>query len=263
MAETDLHRQIMVNLIEALGLHFAGQRVYVSGNILLYYERGNPKAQLSPDVLVSLDLEPGRREIYKLWEEGKMPDLVIEVTSKSTSKKDLRTKKELYERLGVREYLLFDPRSEYLEPRFQVYRRQGDAFVSVLVPEVTGYTSPLLNLNFRVVDDELRVAESLEGPLLLTPAEQYQRADREEQRANQEALRAEQEAQRAEQEAQRAEQEAQRAEQEALRAEQEALRAEQEAQRAEQEAQRAEQEAQRAERYAARLRELGIDPDSL
>jgi len=214
MAETDLHRQIMVNLIEALGRYFAGQRVYVSGNILLYYERGNPKAQLSPDVLVSLDLEPHQREIYKVWDEGKMPDLVIEVTSKSTRKKDMRTKKELYERLGVREYLLFDPRSEYLEPRFQVYRREGEAFVAVLVPEVTGYISTVLNLNFRVVDDELRVAESLEGPLLPTPGETYERAAQQQRRA-------------------------------------------------EQEAQRAEQEAQRAERYAARLRELGIEPESL
>jgi hypothetical protein len=40
-------------------------------------------------------------------------------------------------------------------------------------------------------------------------------------------------------------------------------RAEQEARRAQQEAQRAEQETQRAERLAARLRELGIDPESV
>ncbi|MEM8639732.1 MAG: Uma2 family endonuclease [Cyanobacteria bacterium P01_G01_bin.54] len=61
----------------------------------------------------------------------------------------------------------------------------------------------------------------------------------------------------------RAEQEKQRAEQEKQRAEQEKQRAEQEKQRAEQEKQRAEQEKQRADRLAEKLRQLGIDPDSL
>ncbi|MDY7004286.1 MAG: Uma2 family endonuclease [Cyanobacteriota bacterium] len=46
-------------------------------------------------------------------------------------------------------------------------------------------------------------------------------------------------------------------------AEQEKQRAEQEKQRAEQEKQRAEQEKQRAEKLAAKLRDLGVDPDSL
>ena len=60
-----------------------------------------------------------------------------------------------------------------------------------------------------------------------------------------------------------AEQEKQRAEQEKQRAEQEKQRAEQEKQRAEQEKQRAEQEKQRAEKLAAKLRDLGVDPNSL
>ncbi|WP_072622045.1 Uma2 family endonuclease [Spirulina major] len=75
--------------------------------------------------------------------------------------------------------------------------------------------------------------------------------------------RAEQERQRAEQERQRAEQERQRAEQERQRAEQEHQRAEQECQRAEQERQRAEQEQTRNQKLIAKLKELGVDPDSI
>lgn len=55
MAESDLHRQLMTNLIEALACHFRGREVCVSGHLMLYYERGNPKASLSPDVLATLD----------------------------------------------------------------------------------------------------------------------------------------------------------------------------------------------------------------
>ena len=232
MAESDLHRQRMVDLIEALKCHYQGQEVYVSGNLLLYYERGNPKACLSPDVLVTLDRPSHPREIYKLWEEGKAPELVIEVTSKSTRKKDTHHKKALYEMLGVQEYLLFDPRGDYLDSRFQVYRRAGAQFL-----EGAG------------ADQEAAGAEK-----------EALRAEHEAARAEHEAARAEQEAARAEQEAARAEQEAARAEQAAMLAQQEALRAEKEAARAEQEAARAERAEAELNRLRALLQQSGQQP---
>ncbi len=57
MAETDVHRQDMVDVIETLGHHFAHDpKVYVSGNLLLYYEEGNARKHVAPDVLVSLGI---------------------------------------------------------------------------------------------------------------------------------------------------------------------------------------------------------------
>jgi len=197
MAETDTHRNIMVDLIHALSACFRGRDVYVSGNLLLYYVRGNPKACISPDVLVALDLPAHARPIYKVWEEGKAPDLVIEVTSKSTRKKDLRVKKALYESLGVREYLMFDPFGEYLEPRFQVFRLEAKGFVPVLVPESTGYFSPSLGLSFRVIQDTLRVL-TIDGNVVPTPDERIVLAEEEQQRADQERQRADEQRQRAE-----------------------------------------------------------------
>jgi hypothetical protein len=42
MGETDLHRIKMYDLIETLEDHFAGDReIYLSGNLLVFYERGN------------------------------------------------------------------------------------------------------------------------------------------------------------------------------------------------------------------------------
>jgi len=96
MGETDLHRDMMIDLIEALRHYFSHDpNVYVSGNILLYYEEGNPLAHRSPDVLVTLGIEKVRRESYKLWEIGKAPEVVVEVTSRSTRLRDVGVKKSL------------------------------------------------------------------------------------------------------------------------------------------------------------------------
>jgi len=247
MGETDLHRWLMMDLIGALECYFGRQeqeqqqeQVYVSGNILLYYERGNIKARISPDVLVTLGVPKGPRRIYKVWEEGKAPDFVIEVTSKKTKARDRGIKKGLYEALGVKEYLLFDPTSDYLDPRFQVFRLEGGRHVPVLAPEAVGYESVQLGLTFRVLENQLRIFETHSQRLLPNSIELGHQAS---------------------QQSKRAEQEAHRAEQEAKRAEQEAKRAEQEAQRADQQSQRADQENARADRLAARLRELGLNPD--
>src|SRR5437764_10284646 len=52
MGETDWHRKLMNLLIEMLEDFFASQRVYVSGNLLLFYEQGNRRRHVSPDVFV-------------------------------------------------------------------------------------------------------------------------------------------------------------------------------------------------------------------
>ncbi len=94
MAETDLHRREMTDIIQELEDFFADRpRVYVSGNLLLYYEEGNPRKHVAPDTLVALDVpkEPNR-EYYLVWKEGKAPDFVAEITSKSTRREDQKTK---------------------------------------------------------------------------------------------------------------------------------------------------------------------------
>ncbi len=197
MGESDLHRDVMVDLIEAPRHHLSEQpQVYVSGNILFYYEEGNPHAHHSPDVLATLGVEKKRRESYKLWEIGKAPEVVVEVTSFSTRMRDVGLKKGIYEAVGVKEYILFDPRNEYLMPRFQVYRLESGVFVPCLVPEHVGYPS-LLDLTFRVVSGVLRIFESESGQILPTPAELTARLLEEVQKVEMERRQAESERQRA------------------------------------------------------------------
>ena len=88
---------------------------YVSGNLFIYYREGDPQAVVAPDVFVVLGADSADRSIYRLWEEPKGPDFVLEITSRSTRREDQVSKRELYRSLGVREYWQFDPADDYLE----------------------------------------------------------------------------------------------------------------------------------------------------
>src|SRR5687767_9396621 len=105
----DEARELMFDCLKPLQHHFAGDpMVYVSGNHPIYYVEGNPKKVVGPDGLVVFGVRKHLRPCYKVWEEGKGPDWVVEIASESTWKSDLR-KAGLYFSIGVREYVLFDP----------------------------------------------------------------------------------------------------------------------------------------------------------
>ena len=71
MAESDLHQREMLDLIAALRDRYrSAPDVYVAGNNLLYYVRGDRGAVVSPDVYVVKGVPKGLRKSYKLWEEG-------------------------------------------------------------------------------------------------------------------------------------------------------------------------------------------------
>src|SRR5688572_9261504 len=103
MGETDVHIDALIYLREALRDLFRDDpQVYVAGNMLLYYEDGNPSACVAPDVFVVQGVAKHERRIYKLWEEGQSPAVVFEITSRGSRLEDLGTKRALYAMLGVR-----------------------------------------------------------------------------------------------------------------------------------------------------------------
>ena len=124
MAETDVHREQMTYLIESFQTHFAGRDdVYATGNIMFYYEEGNPKKCFSPDVMVCFGVEKGFRRVYKFWEETVMPQVVFEISSRKTWGDDLHRKLNLCDRLGTLEYYIFDPEYDYLPEPIAVFKR--------------------------------------------------------------------------------------------------------------------------------------------
>jgi Uma2 family endonuclease len=111
-------------LIKVLQAYYADNpMVYVSGNLLLFYTPGDRRVHLSPDVFVVKGVEKRPRLNYLTWEEGKAPDVVIELTSSSTRDEDVEDKYWLYQdKLKVTEYFLFDPLGDYLKPTLLGYR---------------------------------------------------------------------------------------------------------------------------------------------
>lgn len=136
----------MMRHIELLRGFFQGRNVYVSGNLLVYYEPGNPKKFVVPDAFVVKGISPQKRPIYKTWVEGRMPDVVLETTSRKTRKKDIGEKPELYSSLGIQEYFLFDPDREYLEPPLQGYRLAKGKYVPITTDTEGGLLSHELQM---------------------------------------------------------------------------------------------------------------------
>lgn len=157
MGETDEHRDAMVRIIELLKNHFEGQQVYVSGDLLLYYEQGNPKKFVVPDAFIAKGLKQKRRRIYRMWVEGVVPQLVIETTSRKTKKKDTVDKPELYAKLGIHEYFLHDPTGDYLDPPLQGYRLKESKYERVVADAHGSLYSEELRLNLRIEDSELNL----------------------------------------------------------------------------------------------------------
>ena len=166
MAETSIHGECMMYVTSALRRWFArrgGADVWVGMNNFLYYERGNPRAVVAPDVYVVLGAPAHPlRDTYMLWNEPKGPDFVLEVTSKSTRRDDERRKRDVYVALGVREYFLYDPRAEYLVPPLQGFRLRDGEYRAL--PGVTALSNRGVAVASEVLGLELR--DEREAPRL-------------------------------------------------------------------------------------------------
>ena len=194
MAENDAQRAAIHYGIGALRVHYRDRAdVYVSGDLLMYYVEGNPKVSVAPDVFVVFGVEDRMRMHYLVWEEGKAPDFVLEVASKSTWREDLGPKRDLYARLGVKEYWMYDPTGEYFAPVLQGLRLAGGAYVRKLpVASPDGaltLSSETLGLELRARGGEMRFRDPATGETLLSHAE-AEAARREEANARREEANA-------------------------------------------------------------------------
>jgi Uma2 family endonuclease len=173
VGETPEHCEYLLHLVHVLRQWFADDAMtYVAGNSFLYYEEGNPRRHVSPDVFVvhGIPKLPPRRR-YLVWEERKAPDLIIELTSTSTVDEDQERKFALYRDVfRVQEYFLFDPLGECLEPRLQGFRLRRGEYVPIR--RLKGrLPSKVLALHLEPDDWELRLYDPKTNRWLLTPPE--------------------------------------------------------------------------------------------
>jgi hypothetical protein len=142
--------------------------------------------------------------LHLLWKEGKGPDVVIEITSKTTRREDQKKKLILYrDVLKVPEYFQFDPTEDYLKPPIQGHRLFEGQYVPIELVEGR-LPSAVLGLHLERDGLELRLYDPATGHRLLKPREraiEAEAARRREVEAGAEAARREAEAEAARQRA--------------------------------------------------------------
>lgn len=165
MGETDAHIAQILDLRFSLSRYFhTTPNIYVAADLLFYYVEGEPKEFVVPDVFVVKGVPKGERRVYKVWEEGRAPDVIFEITSVSTRREDLGSKKVLYADLGVTEYFVFDPMNGSL----RAFRLRGSDYQPLESP----IFSESLGLELRVEANRLRLYDPKTKTLLMTAEEE-------------------------------------------------------------------------------------------
>ena len=124
----------------------------VAMKLAVYYVRGDNRVWLQPDVQVVFGVgREGNRRSFKVWDEGKAPDFVLEVAT--PAEHDVRERAQEYLGIGVCEYWRLDPEGTVPGTPLEGYRGQGgrcDRLESVDGPGGVGWLrSEVLGLDLR------------------------------------------------------------------------------------------------------------------
>ena len=190
MADTDLHLywiKRIQDIIETFLLK--DPAAYISGNIMMYDVEGPTSTAISPDILVAFGLGKKFRRTYKVWEEGKPPDFVMEFSSRRTYRNDLDEKMAHYAGMNIPEYFVYDPDRRYLPSPLMGFRKPVEGtYVEIDADVDGGIRSEVLGLSFHLTEEGLALYDPVSERWLQT------RAEKEAERAEKEAERAEKEA---------------------------------------------------------------------
>ncbi|CAO5045605.1 Putative restriction endonuclease domain-containing protein [Microcystis aeruginosa] len=208
---SDLHLQQIIILLSCLELLWRERSdYYASGNLTIYYNAEQLKKRdfWGLDFFVVLDTEKRPRKSWVVWrEQGKYPDVIVEILSDSTANIDRNNKKILYQNtFRTPNYFWFDPNSLEL----QGFRLIEGQYQAIAANEQGYLWSERLGLYLGIFDRKLRYFTA-DGQLVPTPQE----AELQQRQAKEQALLEK------------------------------------------------EREGQAKEKLAQKLRELGIDPDTI
>jgi len=237
--ESDLHLQQIIILLSCLELLWQERNdYYASGNLTIYYNEEQLKKRdfCGPDFFVVLDTEKRPRKSWVVWgEQGKYPNVIIEILSDSTANIDRTKKKILYQNtFRTPNYFWFDPNTLEL----QGFRLIEGQYQAIAANEQGYLWSEQLGLYLGIFDRKLRYF-TVDGQLVPTPQE----AELEQRQAKERIL---------------LEKERILLEKEQALLEKERILLEKEQALLEKE-----QERQAKEKLAAKLRELGINPQTI
>ena len=138
-----------------------------------------------PDLLIAFEVDPAAYRAsngYIIEEQGKPPDFVLEIASRSTASEDIGPKRDDYAALGLAEYWRFDETGEHHGARLAGDRLAGGVYVPMEVEEVPGGAlegySEALDLLLRWEEGELRWHDPATGRHIDTFDSERARADR-------------------------------------------------------------------------------------
>jgi Uma2 family endonuclease len=194
--ESARHKAQMDLLVDAL-IPWLEQREdgYVGGNMFVYYSLAQVRNKdfKGPDFFAVLGVPKGERRSWVVWEEGKAPDVVIELLSESTAPADKNEKKLIYQnQMRVPEYFWYDPFNPDDWAGFSLqqsaYQRLIPNEGNQLISQSLGLALQLWQGNYKGIDATWLRWATLEGELLPTPEEQQrQRAEQAESQLRQTA----------------------------------------------------------------------------
>jgi Uma2 family endonuclease len=241
MGETSIHRRLVTYLAAVLRWLFHKQVCAVYENLNFYFTAVSTEKPVAPDIVVIKDTPFEEIPSWRLGKTEPTPQVVFEILSGETWRKDLEEKLPTYGRMGVQEYFAYDANSKPLArattQRLFGWRRD----------EQTGLLSPLQGWrdgrlwsrqldSWLVPDSVFLLLYDRHGNLRLTEAEAM---------------------------AQQAEAEAEARQAADRRAQAEAEAREAADRRAQAEAEAREAADRRAQALAEKLRSLGYDPDQI
>lgn len=171
MPEGIIHFLLSVNLASTLLAFFAVRDdVKIFGNLMFYYEEGNPRKVVSPDLMICFGMKTMPKRVYKLWEEKIVPSVVIELASETTWLNDVSVKLALYQKLGVREYYIYDAEYGNLPEPLLAYRLIDDELVQTEI-ENKKIFSESLGLELVDTGETLRLFNPETNEFLMTTEE--------------------------------------------------------------------------------------------
>lgn len=187
--ESDLHRDQIDLLIRILKLWWREREdFYASGNLTVYYSPNQKKSEhfRGPDFFVVLGTQKKDRKSWVVWQEdGKYPNLIVEILSSSTTAVDKGLKKQVYQdTFRTPDYFWFDP----VTMELQGFHLVDGKYQEIQVTTDGRLWSQQLELYLGVYEGKLRFFTT-ENQLILSSeelAEQERlRADQAEERAQQ------------------------------------------------------------------------------
>jgi Uma2 family endonuclease len=174
--ETELHLRQIILLLQCLEWLWRDRNdFYAVGNLTIYYSPRQKKSEYfrGPDFFVVLGTERKTRKSWVVWEEeGKYPNVILEILSDSTAKTDKGLKKEIYQdTFRTPDYFWFDPYTLEFAGFHLV-----DGEYQPLQANAQGYLwSHQLGLYLGVYDGLLRFVTQ-DGQLVPTPEETAEQA---------------------------------------------------------------------------------------